>query len=80
MASGAEGIGFGVDMERTELRPSRSAVAAQAVLIVAALHFAHGLFLPLAKGAERLRLGRIPSNVIVVLSALVVHNRIDLPP
>jgi predicted PurR-regulated permease PerM len=80
-------------MERTELRPSRLAVAAQAVLIVAALHSAQGLFLPLplatifsllllplVKGAERLRLGRIPSIVIVVLSAFVVHNRKDYPP
>src|SRR5689334_13678024 len=72
-------------MERGDSRSSRLAMAAHAVLIVAALHFAQGLFLPLAlatllslvllplvKGVERLRVGRIPSIVVVVLSAFVV--------
>jgi len=66
-------------------RPSRLAAAAPAVLIIAALHFAQGLFLPLAlaallsllllplvKGVECLRIGRIPSILVVALSAFLV--------
>jgi predicted PurR-regulated permease PerM len=71
-------------MERVGSGPSRLAAAAHAVLIVAALHFAEGLFLPLAlarllsllflplvKGVERLRVGRIPSILVVVLTAFL---------
>lgn len=66
-------------------RPSRLAAAAPAVLIIAALHFAQGLFLPLAlaallsllllplvKGVERLSIGRIPSILVVALSAFLL--------
>lgn len=72
-------------MQRPDLRPSRLAVAAHAVLIVAALHFARGLFLPLAlatllsllllplvRGVERLRVGRIPSILVVALTAFLL--------
>lgn len=72
-------------MGRTDSRPSRLAVVAQVILIVAALRFAQGLFLPLAlatilsllllplvKGVERSRMGRVPSIVIVVLTAFLV--------
>jgi predicted PurR-regulated permease PerM len=72
-------------VQRVGSRPSRLAAAAYAILIVAALHFAQGLFLPLAmaallsllllplvKGVERLRVGRIPSILIVVLTAFLV--------
>jgi len=72
-------------MHRVESRPSRLAGAAYAVLIVAAIHFAQGLFLPLAlaallsllllqlvKGVERLRIGRIPSILVVALTAFLV--------
>jgi predicted PurR-regulated permease PerM len=71
-------------MERVGSGPSRLAAAAHAVLIVAALHFAEGLFLPLAlagllsllllplvKGVERLRIGRIPSILLVALTAFL---------
>ncbi len=65
-------------------RPSRLATAASGVLIIAALHFAQGLFLPLAlaallsllllplvKGVERTRIGRIPSILVVALTAFL---------
>jgi len=72
-------------MHRFGSRPSRLAAAAPAVLVVAALYFAQGLFLPLAlaallsllllplvKGVEGLRIGRIPSILVVALSAFLV--------
>ena len=71
-------------MERAASRPSRLAAAAHAVLIIAALHFAQGLFMPLAlaalfsllllplvKGVERLRVGRVVSILVVALTALL---------
>jgi predicted PurR-regulated permease PerM len=72
-------------MHRADSRPSRLAAAAHAVWIIAALYFARGLFLPLAlaalvsllllplvKGVERLRIGRIPSILVVALTAFLV--------
>jgi len=38
-------------LDRVDSRPSRLATAAHVVLIVAAIHFAQGLFLPLALDA-----------------------------
>jgi predicted PurR-regulated permease PerM len=71
-------------MHRVGSRSSRLASAAYAVLIVAALHFAEGLFLPLAlaallsllllplvKGVERSGIGRVPSILVVVLTAFL---------
>ncbi len=72
-------------MERADSRPSTLAAASHVVLIVAALHFAKWLFMPLAlaalisllllplvKGVERFRIGRIPSILVVALTAFLV--------
>lgn len=71
-------------MRHADSRPSGLAAAAYAVLIVAALHYAKGLFLPLSlaallsllllplvKGVERSGLGRIPSILVVALAAFL---------